>query len=84
MINPLLSDIYGTGLSATDWHILKAAVLMTAFNNNAPDLPLHLQQHPVAELLYRYHNAPHASVLDKAARQLTGNQPGSWQLLMKS
>jgi len=84
MIKPPSSDICHTDLSAANWHLLKDAILAAAFGNNTSVLPAALAQHPVAELLQRYRQQPSQALLNKAASLLTGNQPDSWQLLMKS
>ncbi|QDQ86924.1 hypothetical protein FMZ60_04515 [Alcaligenaceae bacterium SJ-26] len=84
MSEPCRSNLYGTGLQEADWRILKEAVLAAAFGAETPVLPPRLQQHPVGVLLASYRQEARRSVLDKAARLLTGQQQESWQLLMKS
>lgn len=78
------SDICGTGLDDADWHILKEAVLAAAFGANSTVLPPRLEQHPVAMLLSDYRQEARHTLLDKAARLLTGDPQASWLLLMKS
>lgn len=70
-------------LSRADWYSIKEAI-EAADAKPTFDLPPHLDEHEIVQLLRKFQKTGEHRYLDKATRRLTGAGGQSWVALWKS